>query len=146
MIEVLPQSEGNVLAVRATEKLTNQDYKDVLIPRMEAIIHEYGRVRFIIDFSTNFHGWNISALWDDVRFGVAHRNSFERMAIVGGTKAIEWGTKLAKLIMNGEVKCFPADTVNNAYEWVTEYTTTPTNTTKKQTNYDREYVEYGTTN
>ena len=141
MIEVLPQSEGNLLAIKATEKLTNQDYKDVMIPRLEAIIREYGRARFIMDLSTNFHGWEVSAMWDDVRFGVSHRNSFERMAVVGGPKSAEWGAKLARLIMNGELKCFPANAYNEALTWVNEYSNT-TATTRSES--ECECVKSGT--
>ena len=147
MIEVLPQSNGNLLVVKATGKLTNQDYKEVLIPHLESIVHEYGRARFIMDLSTDFHGWHVAAMWDDVRFGVAHRNSFEKMAVVGGPKCVEWGTKLAKLIMNGEIKCYPANAYDEAYEWVNEYSTTETNTaTTNQTEYEHEFVESNTGN
>lgn len=146
MIEVLPQSEGNLLVIKATEKLTNNDYKEVMIPRLEAIIREYGRARFIMDLSTNFHGWEISAAWDDVRFGVSHRNSFERMAVVGGPKCAEWGAKLAKLIMNGELKCFPGNAYNEALEWVNEYSTANTETTAQSTEHEHEFVESGTSN
>ncbi|MBN1395288.1 MAG: STAS/SEC14 domain-containing protein [Pirellulales bacterium] len=146
MIEVLPQSEGNMLVVKATKKLTNQDYKDVMIPRLEAIIREYGRARFILDLSHDFHGWEASAMWDDVRFGVAHRNSFERMAIVGGPKCAEWGTKLAKLIMNGEIRYFPPEKYDEAYEWVSEYSTAETDVTMDHTEYEPELVESNTGN
>lgn len=141
MIEVLPQSTGNLLAVKATDKLTNHDYKEVMIPRLEAIIREYGRARFIIDLSDNFQGWDVSAMWDDVRFGVAHRNSFEKMAVVGGPKCMEWGTKLAKLKMNGEIKCYPANKYNEAIQWLNNYSTTTPSTEN-----ERELVESGTCN
>lgn len=158
MIEVLPQTEGNLLAVKATHKLTNQDYKETLIPRLEAIVRDYGRARFIIDLSNDFHGWDVSAMWDDVRFGVTNRNSFEKMAIVGGPKTVEWGTKLAKMFMSGEVKCFPTNAYNEAIDWVNEYATVPANdnyptnenypatdnynkTKTNRTNYDPNLVE-----
>ncbi len=146
MIEVLPQTNGNVLVIKATEKLTNEDYKDVLIPHLESIIKEYGRVRFLVDLSTNFDGWHVSALWDDVRFGVAHRNSFEKVAVVGGPKCAEWATKLSKILMNGEIKYFEPNHYEEAYQWVNEYSTTPTGSaTNDQTGYESELVDSGTT-
>ena len=33
MIKVSPGREGNIIVLRAVGKLTDQDYKDVLIPR-----------------------------------------------------------------------------------------------------------------
>ncbi len=35
MIQIMPESEGNMLVLWATGKLTDQDYKDVMIPRLE---------------------------------------------------------------------------------------------------------------
>ena len=32
MIDILPESQGNILGIRASGKLTDSDYKDVLIP------------------------------------------------------------------------------------------------------------------
>ena len=49
MIKVLPDSEGNILVLKALGKLTDQDYKEALIPRLESIIHEHGRARLLLD-------------------------------------------------------------------------------------------------
>ena len=49
MIKVLPESKGNILVFRAVAKLTDQDYKDVLIPRLESIIREHGKARLLLD-------------------------------------------------------------------------------------------------
>ena len=76
MIKVLPESKENILVLRAVAKLTDQDYKDVLIPRLESIIREHGKARLLLDMGNDFHGWEAAALWDDARFGLAHRNDF----------------------------------------------------------------------
>jgi len=38
MIKVLPESHGNILGVMASEKLTDEDYKNIWVPQLEAII------------------------------------------------------------------------------------------------------------
>jgi hypothetical protein len=35
MIEIMPETEGSVLVVKATEKLTAKDYEEVFIPKMD---------------------------------------------------------------------------------------------------------------
>ena len=62
MIEVRPGSEGNILILTAVGKLTDEDYKDVLIPQLEAIIHEYGKARLLLDMGDDFKGWEPSAM------------------------------------------------------------------------------------
>ncbi len=54
MIKVQPESERNILVVRAEARLTDQDYKEVLIPRLEAIIREYGKARLLLDMGEEF--------------------------------------------------------------------------------------------
>ncbi len=120
MIQWLPESEGNVLVFQATGKLTDEDYQNVWIPQLEAVIRQYGKARVVMDMSEDFHGWKIAALWDDFCFGIAHRNDFEKMSVVGGSQWVEWGTKLAQLFINGEVKCFPANARDEAVAWIKE--------------------------
>ena len=118
MIEILAESQGKVLGFKAVGKLTDQDYKRVFIPNIERILALYGKVRVIFDMGEKFHGWELAAAWDDATFGMKHRNDFEKCAIVGGPKWVEWGTKLSALLMSGEVKVFPSGQLNNAWDWI----------------------------
>jgi hypothetical protein len=127
MIEMLPESEGNTLVLRATGKLTDQDYKEVMIPYLENIIKQYGKARVVMYMDENFKGWNANAMWDDMRFGMSHRHDFERMCIVGGPKCVEWGTKLGKLMMSGEIKYYPANAYDEAVAWTKGYEPVTTN-------------------
>ncbi len=118
MIEVLPGSEGNILILKAAGKLTDKDYKEVLIPRLESIIQEHGRARLLIDMGDEFHGWEAEALWDDARFGLTHRNDFDKMGVIGGPKWLEWGLKLATMIMSGEIRSFASIERAEAMRWI----------------------------
>ena len=118
MIEVLPESNGKILVLKAVGKLSDADYKDVLIPRLESIIRENGKVRFLMDMGDDFHGWEAAALWDDARFGVTHRSDFEKMGVVGGPRWVEWGVKLAALVVSGEVRSFSLGQRVEALNWI----------------------------
>ncbi len=118
MIKVLPESEGNILVLRAEGRLTDQDYKEVLIPRLESIIREHGKARLLLDMGDEFRGWEGAALWDDARFGLAHRRDFEKMAVIGGPKWIEWGVKLAAMVMSGEIRNFSPNEREEALMWI----------------------------
>ena len=118
MIEVLPESAGNILLLKATQKLTDKDYKEVLIPRLEAIIGQHGKARLLLDMGDEFYGWEAAALWDDARFGLTHRNDFEKMGIVGGPRWVEWGMKLGKLLISGDIRTFAADQRAEAMAWI----------------------------
>ena len=118
MIEILPESEGNVLILKAVGKLTDADYKEVLIPRLEAIIAEHGKARLLLDMGDEFKGWEPKAAWDDARFGLAHRKDFEKMAVIGGPRWVDWALKLGALMVRGEIRSFAAERRAEAMQWV----------------------------
>ena len=78
MIEIRPNSHSRVLGIRATGKLTDQDYQEVLIPALEGIIQGQGRAGFLCHMDENFDGLAMGAMRDDARFFLKHKNDFER--------------------------------------------------------------------
>jgi hypothetical protein len=118
MLEVQPESTGNILILKATGKLTDEDYMTVLIPRLEKIIQELGKARLLLDMGDKFHGWEAAALWDDARFGLAHRKDFEKMGVVGGPKWVDWGLKIGAMAIDGEIRSFSARERGDAMTWI----------------------------
>ena len=48
MIEIMPESNGSALALKASGKLTDADYKEVLIPKIEEIIKRSVRAKVLL--------------------------------------------------------------------------------------------------
>lgn len=118
MITILPETTGYTLAVKASGKLSKENYETVFLPILEKLIKHYGKIRLVMQFDDSFEGWEAGAMWDDAKFGVQHRKDFTRVALVGGPKWMHWGTKLGAAIMDGEVRNFPADQLLEAIVWV----------------------------
>ena len=120
MIEIMSETEGNILVVKATEKLTARDYEEVFIPKINQLIQEYRKVRVVVFLAENFSGWEIGAAWDDARFGIQHRNDFEKMAVVGGSKWVKWATKISSHFMDGQVATYDISDFQDAVTWAKE--------------------------
>lgn len=118
MIEVSPESHGNLLVLKAVGKLTDHDYKAVLIPDLETVIRKHGKARLLLDISEDFQGWEAAAMWDDASFGLAHRKDFEKIGVIGGPRWIEWGLKLGSLLVTAEVRCFSPGERGQALHWI----------------------------
>ncbi len=118
MIEIMAETTGSLLALKATGKLTDADYKTTLIPKMEEVIKEYGKADVLMYLPEDFTGWDAHAAWDDTSFGLRHRNDFAKLALVGGPKWVEWATRIGAHLIAGEVKIFPVDHLAEALEWI----------------------------
>ncbi len=120
MIEIMSETAGSILAIKATEKLTTRDYEEVFIPKLEQLIRVFGKIRVVMCLADNFTGWEIGAIWDDAKFVLQHRNDFERVALVGGPKWVEWATKISSHVIAGQVRTFDASDIQTAISWVKE--------------------------
>jgi len=118
MITILPETSGYALVVKASGKLTAENYEMVFIPILEKLIKKYGKIRLVIHFDESFTGWEAGAMWDDAKFGLYHLNDFTKIAVVGASKFVEWGSRVASHLMGGELKVFPASDFLEAVVWV----------------------------
>ncbi|MBU1568136.1 MAG: STAS/SEC14 domain-containing protein [Proteobacteria bacterium] len=80
-IQVTEVNGGEVLAIHVSGKLEKADY-EYLVPEFERLIEQHGKLRVLFDMSA-FHGWELSAAWEDFKFGMKHFGSIERLAMVG---------------------------------------------------------------
>ena len=120
MIEIMSETEGNILVIKATGKLTAGDYEEVFIPKINQLIQDYKKVKVVVFLAENFSGWELGAAWDDAMFGIQHRNDFEKLAIVGGSKWVKWATKVGSHFMDGQVAIYDIPDFQNAVAWAKE--------------------------
>lgn len=118
MIEIMTESNDSTLVLKASGKLTDADYKELLIPKMEEVIKRSGKAKVLLYLPRDFVGWEAHAMWDDAKFGLRHRNDFKKLAVVGGAKWVEWATKISSHFMEGEVRTFPEVDLGQALDWV----------------------------
>ena len=87
-------------------KLKHGDYQ-LFVPMIDkALKGTRGlEVDMLVDMR-DFKGWEFLAAWDDFKFGVKHRNAFDKMAIIGNKKWEEASTAMMSHLMTGESKFF----------------------------------------
>src|ERR1700681_3433946 len=70
MIEQLKIDSPKVLGFKMSGKLHDEDYKH-FVPIVDGAIAKEGKVRMLAQFH-DFHGWDVHALWDDIKFSTTH--------------------------------------------------------------------------
>jgi hypothetical protein len=116
MLEVQEEADGNILSVKMSGKLTKDDYRRFL-PEVERLIKAHGTVRVLCEMH-DFHGWELGALWKEIKFGITHLDDIERLALVGHPK---WQAEMAlfwKPFTKAHVRYFGVDESRLAEEWI----------------------------
>ena len=87
-------------------KLTDEDYR-IFVPMIDRALKEAKdlEVDILVDMRA-FKGWEFIAGWDDFKFGVKHRNAFDKIAIIGNKKWEEISTEMMSHLMKGKSKFF----------------------------------------
>ncbi len=109
---------GHVVEVSVSEKLHQEDY-DAFVPTIEERIREYGRIRLLFEMH-DFHGWDVAALWEDIKFDVKHFNHFDRIAMVGEKTWEKWMSAFCKPITRAKVRYFDQAQKAEALAWLEE--------------------------
>lgn len=117
MLHKIDKSPANTIGFKASGELTNDDYKNVLIPEVNHAIRTHGSIRLYWEME-NFKGWEDDALWEDFNFGHRLNDEAECIAIVGDAGWIEWVTKLGQHFGKGKAKFFLSEKDEEAWYWL----------------------------
>ena len=115
-IDVTIEDDGKFLFIQITGKLHKSDYQD-FVPIVEKAVQKHGKVRMLVQMH-QFHGWDLGALWEDVKFDVKHFNQIERLAIVGETTWEKWMAAFCKPFTTATIQYFSSGQLAAARAWV----------------------------
>lgn len=118
MFQFIPVTEGNIFAIKAIGKLTDEDYQE-LLPQLATLIHKYGPISLLVELE-DFHGWEPKAAWDDFTFGKEHEKDFVRIAIVGKKSWHKWMTMIGSAFSETKIRFFYSDGLQEAWNWLRE--------------------------
>jgi len=120
MIELLGDSEESIVGVRVSGKLTAADYETYLIPALDRVFEREKRARFLVLMEEDFDGWTLDAAWDDFSYWLEHRAAFDKVAIVGAPKWVEWCINAMGFVLKGEFRLFERTRLAEAWGWLRE--------------------------
>jgi hypothetical protein len=118
MIEQLPQKSDQILGFKLSGKLHDEDYKK-FVPVVDAAAAKHGKIRMLAWFH-DFHGWDMHALWDDIKFSTTHCTKIERIALVGEKTWEKWMSTVCKPFTMAKIRYFEATDIEAAKSWLAE--------------------------
>jgi len=119
MIALREDPSAKFLVLEVHGKLEHADYEK-LIPSLEAWLTEHGSIRCLVDMR-EFHGVELRAVLDELRFDVQHASEIERCGVLGNRRWEAWMTQLSKaLFRSAEIRYFHEGEGEEALEWLRE--------------------------
>ena len=107
---------GKVLVAHVSGKLTKADYQH-FVPEFERLVRLHGTVRVLFDM-TGFHGWDVGALWEDIKFDVTHFGDIERLAMVGESRWQHGMATFCKPFTKATIRYFDHANLAAAQQWL----------------------------
>jgi hypothetical protein len=118
VITIIEDMPAGATGLHATGKVTEEDYRDVLVPAVEAAM-ERGKVRLLYVLDDEFE-YSPGAVVADTKLWFKHLRGWERVAIVSDADWLENAVKAFGWLMPGEVKVFDDDELEEAKDWLAE--------------------------
>ena len=120
MIKLLTGMPAGVLGLQAIDDVEEEDYRDVVVPAVEAAIAQHGKVRLVYVLGPEFDEYEGEAVWEDLKLGVRHPMSFERIAIVTDARWAARTIRIFSVLLPGQARAFPLADLEAAKRWAAE--------------------------
>ncbi len=117
-LELNESPDNGLLAVKVSGKLSKEDYEQ-FEPAVEKLIADAGKIR-ILFVMHDFHGWELGAVWEDIKFATKHCHDIEKLAMVGEKSWEKWMAAICKPFTMSTIKYFDAGEEDTARTWLTE--------------------------
>ncbi len=104
--------------MRIVGNLTHDDY-EMITPLLENALNgiEHPNISLLVD-ATNFEGWSLQAIWDDLKLGLKYNKDFYKIALVGNKSWQEYGVKISNWFNVGDIEYF--ENIDDALVWLSQ--------------------------
>jgi len=116
-VELVENAEARTLEVSVSGKLSVEDY-ETLEPGVDKLIESSGKIK-ILFLMHDFHGWDLGAVWEDIKFATRHCRDIEKVAMVGEKTWEKWMATICKPFTMSSIKYFDAGQDDAARQWLT---------------------------
>lgn len=117
---VMEESEGPVLCLEVTTKVTLDAYQNMYIPALSDIFERFGEVRVLYYYPNpeNFPGWEEEAAVEDFKNFTEYGHHVKKIALVNAPDKVAQRWDLLSPLLGGPVHEFGKDEFDKALQWI----------------------------
>ena len=120
MIEIKSAAGSAAMEIELRGKIVDADYRDVLIPAIDAALEQNDRIRELVRVDPSFAGYSPEAMADDAWMGLRHWRGFDRIAVVSDANWIAAALRGLGILMPCPLMVFPLAEHDAARRWLSE--------------------------
>ncbi len=117
MITLVANAPENVAAFRASGSISEEDFKTVVLPNVQAKVNTFGELNYLFYIDTELENFSAGAWFEDALLGLKEMMNWNRVAIVTDEKSVQNFTDIFSVVLPGEFKSFPVEDLENALFW-----------------------------
>jgi hypothetical protein len=118
MLERIKDLPAGVDGVRATGRVSREDYERVMLPLVEDARREGRHVRFLYEFAPELEGFTAGAAWEDAKLGLHFLRLFEGCAILADVAWLRDSVQLVGVLVPFPVRAFSSTERADALAWL----------------------------
>lgn len=118
MLERITDLPDSVLGFKASGELTGDDYRDVLIPAVEAALTKQEKIRLLYVLGDEVTGFSAGAAWQDSKVGLGHVTKWEKVAVVSDKEWLRHSVNIFGYLIPGEIKAYSTAEEGEARTWI----------------------------
>lgn len=118
MIQELKDTPNTIVAFRATNDVTREDFDNVVLPAVAELVGRTDQLNYLLVVDTPLRNFTFGAWMKDAMLGLNNLQKWNRAAIVSESEGTRYFTDLFSRIMSGEFKGFAHAELQAAIHWV----------------------------
>lgn len=120
MLKVSSSYADDILTIIVSGWVNHQDIESQLLPAIETKLQDYACIRLWYEFSPEFEGISVGALWDDAMLSLFHLSDFSRVVMIADMEKLGAMVNALAFMLPCPVKIFSINERTEARAWLDE--------------------------
>lgn len=120
MLTISSIDADNIITVIASGWINHLDIESQLLPSIEAKLQDHATIRLWYEFSPEFEGISVGALWDDAMLSLFHLSDFSRVVMIADMEKLDAMVNALAFMLPCPVKIFAMNERDRARVWLDE--------------------------
>jgi len=118
MIFICHDDYSSTLIAKIHGVFTQDDFEHTFLPKLNQLIEQHNKINLLFEFDDDFMGWELAALWREIKFSIEYFNSINKIALIGNSNLLKWSFKFLHPFSQVFIDRFTHGQIEKAQAWL----------------------------